>query len=303
MTWRRRALMALSALLLLWGVAAAVLAENGTRIPPDRRFAAAPSHAEALARDLDAAWRDAEITASDGTPLRGWYFKPASWNGASAILLHGVADTRLGVMRHARLLLRHGYGTLLVDSRGHGSSGGERISYGVKEAGDVIGWTAWLAAHDSPHALYGLGESMGAAILLQSLARGAPFRAVVAEAPFATFRDVARDRVALLTGLDGGPLETLLPPLLVGPAFLYGRLRFDTDLDLASPLAAVTKTSVPILLIHSPQDRNIPPAHSGRLKQANPAAELWHVPGARHTSALSAYPEEFERRVIAWFQR
>ena len=39
--------------------------------------------------------------------------------------------------------------------------------------------------------LYGLGESLGAAILIESLPREPRFRAVVAECPFDSFEDIA----------------------------------------------------------------------------------------------------------------
>ena len=49
---------------------------------------------------------------------------PARPNGAAAIVLHGVGDTRLGVLGQARFLLDAGYTVLTPDSRGHGASGG-----------------------------------------------------------------------------------------------------------------------------------------------------------------------------------
>src|SRR4051794_26341030 len=40
---------------------------------------------------------DVAITTTDGVQLQGWYIVPARPNGSTIILLHGVADTRVGV--------------------------------------------------------------------------------------------------------------------------------------------------------------------------------------------------------------
>ena len=78
-------------------------------------------------------------------------------------------------------------------ARGHGLSGG-LATFGLKESDDIHRWTDWLEDTYHPHCVYGLGESMGAAQLLQSLAKEARFCAIVAESPFATFREVAYAR-------------------------------------------------------------------------------------------------------------
>jgi uncharacterized protein len=103
------------------------------------------------------------------------------------------------MMSHGEFLVRAGYTVLTPDARGHGESGGKIITYGVLEAQDVHLWADWLLAHGVER-LYGLGESMGAAILLESLAREPRFRSVVAECPFATFEEVARYRMAQTSG-------------------------------------------------------------------------------------------------------
>ena len=60
--------------------------------------------------------------------------------------------------------------------------------------------------------------------------------------------------------------------------------------------------STPVLLIHGVDDTNIYPAHSQTLAAHNRRyITLWLVPGARHTAAFGAAPQEFPRRVLAWF--
>ena len=57
-----------------------------------------------------------------------------------------------------------------------------------------------------------------------------------------------------------------------------------------------------MLLIHGLEDTNIYPQHSQTLAARNPRfITLWLAPGARHTAAFGAAPQEFPRRVLGWF--
>jgi uncharacterized protein len=73
-------------------------------------------------------------------------------------------------------------------------------------------------------------------------------------------------------------------------------------MELASPEQAVVGIRTPVLLIHGLQDENIPPYHSDLIQAKNPSlVTVWKVPGAVHTQAYKADPEEFDRRVLGWF--
>jgi dipeptidyl aminopeptidase/acylaminoacyl peptidase len=201
------------------------------------------------------------------------------------------------MMGHAGFLLRAGYAVLAADSRGHGASGGDLLSYGVRESSDVRTWADWLAESRHAERLYGLGASMGGAILLQSLATELRFRAVVAECPFATFEEVAEDRLAQVARM---PKPIFVP--VVWSGFVYARVRYGIDLRRASPADVVQRTDTPILLIHGTRDDNIPLRHSQELQALNPRdTRLWLVPGAGHVASLSADPGQYARRVTEWF--
>ena len=257
-----------------------------------------PADAARVAEAASATWQSARITAADGAPLSAWLFTPRQPNGSAVILLHGVGDTRRGVLYHAQFLLQAGFTVLAPDSRGHGASGGDMPTYGIREASDIHAWATGLFRTLPIERLYGLGESMGAAILIESLTREPRFRAVVAECPFTTFQDVAYCRLEHISGLGRW---ASWPVAQTG--FLYVRLRYGVDLRQASPAAAIGATRVPILLIHGTGDVNIPPRQSQTLHALNPqATSLWLVPGAVHVSAVSACPEEYVRKVVEWFR-
>jgi uncharacterized protein len=245
--------------------------------------------------------QEVSIKASDSTVLKAWYVHPKNFNGNSVILLHGITDNREGVAGYGELFLDHGYAVLLPDARDHGESGGEMATYGIKEAGEVHEWVSWMYAHDPPACVYGFGESYGAALMLQSLAREPRYCAVVVESSFSTAREMSYERVS--GPLHVGPWfgHTVGWPVIES-ALIYAKIRYHVDLLQPSPLAAVRQSSVPVLLIHGENDRSISPRHGLILAKAAPdRVQLWIVPNAGHTMAWAADHQEFEERVLGWF--
>ncbi len=261
--------------------------------------------AKAVADRNRAALADVAVTAKDGVTLRGWSIRPLNSNGDVVILLHGHTDNRAGMLGNADMLLRHGYAVLLPDARAHGQSGGDLATYGVKEADDVRRWFGWIEQSENPRCIDGLGDSMGAAQLLESLNAEHGFCAVVAESPFASFREASYDRLGEKVHARAWVGRTLFRPA-VDAGFLYARWNYDVDLDQASPESAVAASKVPVLLIHGRKDTNLPPRHSERILELNssrnPEVILWEPAEAGHCGAAGAEPREYERRVVEWFE-
>jgi dipeptidyl aminopeptidase/acylaminoacyl peptidase len=249
-----------------------------------------------LASDLD----NVAITTPDSVTLNAWMIHPGNANGDAAILLHGLADNRVGMTGYAQLLLAHGFTVLLPDSRAHGASGGQFATYGLLERNDIHLWFNFLTAQVHPHCIFGFGESMGAAELLQSVAVEPRFCAIAAESSFATFREIAYDRMGQPFHLGPWFGRALLRPV-VAFAFLYVRWKYGLDMQQASPETSIASTRIPILLIHGQIDSNIPLRHSRRLLASDQNALLWEVPNADHCGAISTAPEEFQRRLLTQF--
>ncbi|MFL6300552.1 MAG: alpha/beta hydrolase [Terriglobales bacterium] len=254
-----------------------------------------------ISSSLGASLQPVEITAQDGIPLRAWTVVPTNGNGNTVLLLHGVTDNRLGMAGYAQFFVRYGYTVLMPDSRAHGESGGRIATYGLRESSDIHLWVDWIEEHQHPGCVFGMGESMGAGLILESLHTEHRFCAVIAESPFANTRDVESERLANFVGLPPWFGHTVLRPV-VWSGFLYSRLRYGINLDNASPSNAVEGVTTPIFLIHGTEDRNILPWHSREIQKHNRNIVLWEVPGAAHTGAWNAQPEEFELRVLEWFQ-
>lgn len=241
-----------------------------------------------------------DVRAPDGVLLCGWKVRAAKPNGSWVLVFHGVADNRSGVTEHARLLLQRGYGVVLMDSRAHGSSGGQIASYGWLERADTSAVIDELERAEHPQHLFALGNSMGAGIVLQAAGADARIETVVAEAPFANLQEAAYD----YAGLQRWPLlgKTLFAPgawLLI----YRGEHLAGFPASEVSPEKAAAKRAFPLLLICDGADVVLPCRHSEKILQAAAGPkELWTVPGALHTGALGTANEEFRRRVILFFE-
>jgi uncharacterized protein len=305
LTRRSRRLILAVVLYLTFCSVAGIWVADGTLHPPRRLLT--PEDESAMidtAHAVDADLQDVFITTPDAITLRAWTIRPRHANGDSVILLHGLGDNRVGMTGYARLLAAHGYSVLLPDARAQGASGGSLATYGLLERNDIRQWFDFLSAQDHPRCIFGLGESMGAAQLLQSLEAGTHFCAVVAESSFSNFHEIAYDRMGqpFHLGPFVGPWfgRTFFRPL-VEVAFLRASWKYGLNLQQVSPEDAVATTQVPVFLIHGQIDGNIPVRHSRLIHGRNSKTVLWEVPEADHCGAISTAPQEFEQRVLAWF--
>jgi len=289
-------------LLLLYLLGAIALAEislHPLRVRRGDRLARLTTLAEHAAASSGSRLQNVSIDSLDGTQLQAWFVRPTASNGSAVLMLHGVGDSRAGMEPYMGMFLERGYSVLMPDSRGHGTSSGI-ATYGLYESADVHSWVNWLVKNEKPVCVFGLGESMGAAILLQSLQVEHRFCAVAAESPFADFREAAYDRVS--HQFRAGPWlgKTLLRPA-IDIAFLEGRVVHGIDLESVRPQDAVAGSSTPILLIHGGADTHIGLRHSQLLHQINPKTELWVIPGVEHTLVFRTHPQEFTDKIFTFF--
>jgi uncharacterized protein len=301
----RRALRWVGALgivyLLLCALIGVYLAD--VAVKPQRR--GLPFGALAEARELlrpgagDVA--DVSIAARDHIPLRGWLYTPSRPNGHAVIALHGVNTNRSSVASHAALMVKAGYTVLTPDARAHGNSGGLLASYGVIETDDIDRWIKWLRAQQPSGCLHAFGASMGGAHVLQIVDGPNPLCSAIVEAPFASFREVAYDRVGRYASTGDWLGRWALRPA-VEAGFVTAKLRYGLDLDRSNPAGHLLNTRTPVLLIHGLDDTNVPPRHVQFMHAANPALlAVWLVEGARHVGAWRKEGKAYESRVLGFF--
>jgi hypothetical protein len=145
-----------------------------------------------------------------------------------------------------------------------------------------------------------LGESLGAAILIQAAALEPAFAAIAAECSYADLQATGEYRVRRRIPLPK-LLAAPIAKVVVMTGLVYANLVYGMDFRQVSPIKSIRQTSTPILLIHGLDDLETPPSESQELAAANRDDPLWLVPKARHTGASAVVPDEFRQRVLGWF--
>ncbi len=270
--------------------------ESPYDLPPEDQYDPYREDMTALIKDADSQrFEPVEITGQDGTKLCGRYYET---DAAAPLLIgfHGYKSTALRDMCGAsELARRQGLNALFVDQRAHGKSGGKTISFGVKERLDCLIWARYAAERWPGRPIVLIGVSMGAATVLMAadLDLPAEVKGIIADCPYsdpsAIIKKVGRDSM--------GPASIALYPFILLGAQLYGGF----SLTAASPVKAVARAKVPILLIHGEDDRFVPCDMSREIYDActGPRTRVT-IPGAPHAIAYILDPDKYGQAVRAF---
>ena len=246
---------------------------------------------EPIGSPRSAGYQTVSFTSSDGLELSGWYHP--SRNRAAVIVVHGGGGDRTGAVRHAELLARHGFGALVYDSRGRGESEGSPVGFGWGWPKDVAGALAFLRERPDvdPERIGGLGLSRGADVLIQVAAEDRDLKAVVADGAtggsFADYRNLGEEA-------EGAPFYLTM----------YTAARVFSGSSPGEPLKELVAriSPTPLLLISTggslPAERDFNRIYA---EAAREPVELWDLPEVNHTAAIRERPEEYERRVVRFF--
>jgi uncharacterized protein len=248
------------------------------------------ARAEAPRADLGAPYENVEFSTSDGLRLRGWYVR--SRNGAAVISFPGRASSQ----KRAKLLARHGYGVLLFDRRGEGESEGDPNAFGWQGERDIHAAVAYLRSRPDvdPERIGGIGLSVGGEMMIEAAAESTALKAIVSEGassrsvrdelanPGTDWKSVVGNAVATATtalftnNLPPATLKSLVPKIAPGSVFfVYGERG-------------------------QPAER---PANRAFYAAAEEPKAIWEVPGSGHIGGTVAQPKEYERRIVAFFDK
>ncbi len=267
--------------------------ESPYDLPPEEQYDPYREAMTALIAEMDATpFEPVEISGQDGVKLFGRFYNMA---GSAPLLIgfHGFKSTALRDMSGGGKLARQmGMNVLLVDQRAHGRSDGRTISFGVRERFDCLCWAQYAAKRWPGQPIVLMGVSMGAATVLMASDLDLPeeVKGIIADCPYsdpsAIIKKVGRDSM-------GGASILLYPFILLG-ARLYGSF----SLTAASPVKAVRRARVPILLIHGEDDRFVPCDMSQEVFDActGPKARVT-IPAAPHAIAYVLDPDKYGQAV------
>ena len=230
-----------------------------------------------------------------GQTLRGWFI-PAPNAKGTIVFAHGYAGDCSPDLVYAPLFYRAGYNTLFFDLRGHGASDPSPISMVYFERDDLSCALDFLKSRGIQRV--GLvGFSMGGAVALTTAAINPMVIGIISDCTFANIEMAVASRIVL----HGIPywIATKLGWVIIALA----SIRLRANLFSANPLRWIDKISPrPLLIMHGAQDVDVPVESAYLLfKTAREPKQLWIVPNATHRKIEEVAPEEYQRRLVQFF--
>jgi uncharacterized protein len=237
--------------------------------------------------------RIVEFQSDSGAKLRGWLLQGRKGAGA-VVLMHGIRASRLDMLSRARFLSAAGYSILLFDFQAHGESAGKHITAGYLESRDARAAVDFARANFPGERIGVIGISMGgAAALLAS--PPLDVQALVLEMVYPTLEQAIDNRLEMRLGGWAGALSPLITVQL--------KLRLGVSADDLRPINHVGRVACPKLFIAGAEDRHTTLAESKSLfETAGAPKEFWAVEGAAHVDLHALKKQEYEQRVLSFFQ-
>lgn len=234
--------------------------------------------------------QDVSYLSHDGLTLRAWYLPPR--NGVVIILLPGAGGAREGMLRQGAILARHGYGLLMTELRSCAHPEGQS-TLGYRESEDLAEAVTWVRRQPGVAHVGVLGYSLGGVTAILGAAQDERIEAVVAEGGF-------YDLTADITNKGGD--DPLWNALIYQGILLFFRRETGIAPRNVSPISVIDRISPrPLLLIYGELEAGETHPQE-QLARAEEPKDLWIVPGCGHGGYLDAASEEWEERVVTFFE-
>jgi uncharacterized protein len=204
-----------------------------------------------------------------------------------------VFPGRSGPQRQARMLVRHGYGALVFDRRGEATSDGAPNAFGWEFDKDLVAASAFLQRRPDvdAHKIGGIGLSVGGEALLQTAAGSNAYDAVISEG--AGVRSI---REMLMLKASG--IWHFVPSMTVitaSTAIFSNKLPPPNLEDLSR------RIKTPVFFIYAGHGQGGENLNPRFYAAAHEPKTLWKIPEGEHTGGIEARPQEYERRVVGFF--
>ena len=221
-------------------------------------------------------WR---LSSYDNLILHACFLKNDSHN--YAVLCHGFTGSSTEMMGRAEHLYQEGYSILLPDARAHGQSEGRYRGMGYLEKKDIQGWIARIVEIDKEANIVLFGQSMGAATVIMASGEKLPenVKAIIADCGYTSVWDEFSLQIKEMYHLPSFPIMNI--------ANVISKYKAGYTFTEASPLVAISRNKLPVLLIHGMEDTFVPYEYLDKLYQAahEPKQKLG-IDGAGHCMSM-----------------
>jgi fermentation-respiration switch protein FrsA (DUF1100 family) len=195
------------------------------------------------------------------------------------------------------MLVRNGYGVLVFDRRGEGTSEGDPNALGWGFDQDLLGALTYLRGRDDvdPKRIGGLGLSVGGEALLQTAAETEGLSGVVSDG--AGSRSYREDAIGMSASLGDVTKVYFTGLLSAGMALFSNRL---PPPNLKTLVGRVEST--PLFFIYATHGAGGEDNNPVYYDAAHVPKRIWLI-DTTHTHGLSTRPREYEQRVVQFFDR
>lgn len=230
------------------------------------------------------------LTASNGEILRGSVITPPNTNGKLLIACHGAHSSGIGEFCFAMpYFYREGYTVLMPEHRGCGESDGKFLGYGTHESKDTLLWLEYARKRFPELNIYLYGVSMGGAtvLMMSDKINDPAVKGVIADCSYTSAWDEFSYQLKTSFHLPNFPM--------LHTCNLICRLICGYDFRDASPVKAVSNSSLPVLFIHGAADDFVPQFMQDELYAVCPTRkEKLTVDGAVHARSYYTDPAAYE---------
>lgn len=216
------------------------------------------------------------IATPDGEVLENWLLKTAVEPKGTILFLHGNGENISTHIRSVGWLPQHGYDVFLLDYRGYGkSTGSSTLPSALSDVQQAHRWlTNRLSAAGNHQPLYIFGQSLGGALAITytaSYQQGLrKIDALISESAPASWPQIAREAMS----------NSWITWLLQIPALLM-----PSEYD---PEDHIVKIAViPVLLMHSPEDKVVAYHHGLQLFEKSNSNAIWLDTKGGHIAGLN----------------
>ena len=236
-------------------------------------------------------YEDAYITSFDKLKLHAKIYKNQN-SDSFCVMAHGYRGTSNRDFSGGAVdMIARGYNVILIDERGHGSSQGHSITFGVREQKDVLSWIEYgkqTFGQDKKVILVGI--SMGAATVLMASDRVEEGTKIIADCPYTTPKEIISETMKNHLHLN---------PKIFWPFTNLALIIFaHTSLNNCDAKEAIKKAKAKILIIHGDSDSLVPYKFSLKAYEENKDKIQYELfAGAEHGLSYLADKERYQKVV------
>ena len=234
--------------------------------------------------------------SNDGLKLTALFVKSHTQKEKGTIILvHGIRSCKAYYLPISKLLAENGYNSVLVDLRAHGQSEGRYCTFGFHEKLDMsILIDSLCLQHNISDNIGIWGNSLGAAISLQTMSIDHRIKFGVIESTFSDFKTVVHEYSERTIGVD--------IPVINDYFIWWAELIGDFNGDEVKPCESVKSIKQPLIMVHGTADKNINIKY-GKLNFKNLASEnkeFIEIPNANHGNVWKVGGKSYFDKIISF---